>query len=74
MVVATPEKMKVYLKLRNGYSADGSVNTISINMGSMSLSNFDVNKAFAIAALLEPCLDRAIYRIEKVETSTIENW
>ena len=72
-VITTPIKTAVSLKLNNGTTESGTVKTLNVSLGTLNLSAFDASKVFAIAALLEPCLDRAIHRIEKTDTSRIED-
>lgn len=71
--VVTPEKIAVNLKLNNGLTPTGSVKTLNMKMGNMSLTGFDAAKALAIMNLIQPCLVKTIHKLEKVETSDISD-
>lgn len=68
----TPTKVAVNLKLDAGTTASGDVRTVSVGLGNLSIQGFDAGKVLAVANLIEPCLSKSIYLIEKVETSRID--
>lgn len=53
-------KVAYQVKLDIGTTAQGGVKTASLNLGKMSLTGFNVNNAYALTHLLEPCLDKSI--------------
>ncbi len=71
-VTSTLKKVSVNVKLDNGTDALGNVKTVSVNLGNLSVQNFDAAKAMAIVNLLEPCFTKTVYSVEKVEVSTLE--
>ena len=74
MAVTTEiQKVAVNVKLNNGTTASGKVKTLTLKLGALNKDTFDASKAYAIADLLAPCLEKAIYSVEKVETSTISS-
>ncbi|MBQ3653676.1 MAG: hypothetical protein II954_04590 [Synergistaceae bacterium] len=68
----TPTKVAVNLKLDAGTTASGDVKTVNVGLGKLSVQSFNADKALAIANLIEPCLSKSIYILEKVETSRID--
>lgn len=60
-------------QLDNGTTTSGTVKTINQSMGSLAVSNWDVDKAYAIGAALAPCLSKSIYRLQDVATYNITN-
>ena len=73
MATATLKKVSVNVKLDNGTDAAGNVKTVGVSLGTLSTSGFDANKVMAIVPLLEPCLTKSVYSVEKVEVSTLSN-
>ena len=69
--ITTLKTVKVTAKLNNGTTASGGIKTANVNLGDLNKSNFDADKAIAIISLLEPCLDKSLYAIEKTEVSSI---
>ena len=65
------EKIAVNLKLNNGTSQTGSVKTLTVSMGKISLTGFDVDKAAAVAGLIEACLTNSVYEVQKLEYSQL---
>ena len=72
MATVTLQKVSVNIKLDNGTDDEGRQRTVSISLGALSKDNFDADKALAVKEALEPCLDKEVYSVEKVEVSTIE--
>lgn len=68
----TREKVQFKINLDNGTTATGDVKTVSVNLGTLSTTNYDVDKAIAIANLLEPCLTKTIYSLSEVITNSVE--
>lgn len=72
-VTSTLKKVSVNVKLDNGTDAQGNVKTVSVPLGNLSVQNFDAEKAMAVVTLLEDCLLKSVYSVEKVEVSTLNN-
>ena len=70
-VTTTTSKVSVNVKLNNGTNANGTEKTLSLSLGSLNKSAFDADKVMAIVALLEPCLEKTVNSVEKVEVSTL---
>ncbi len=70
-VTSTLKKVSVNVKLDNGTDSLGNVKTVSVNLGTLSVQNFDAAKAMAIVNLLDRCLVKEVYSVEKVEVSTM---
>ena len=71
MATTTLTKVSVNMKLNNGQDAQGNTKLVSLSLGSLSKDNFNVDKALAVIGLLEPCLNKTIEAVEKVEISSI---
>lgn len=71
-VSVTAKKLRVNLKLDDGYTSAGMTKYVSMSLGNMAVNAFDADKVMAIANLLTPVLDKDLLAIEKVETSTLE--
>lgn len=69
--VTTLNKVSVNVKVNNGTTPTGTVKTLSVSLGSLNKDAFDADKAMAIVRLLEPCLEKALVSVEKVEVSTL---
>ncbi len=65
------KKVSVNVKLNNGTDSEGNQRTVTISLGTLSKDNFNADKALTVIAALEPCLDKALSAVEKVEVSTI---
>ena len=65
-------KVTVTALLNNG-TQDGKVKTLSLSLGSLNISRYDDQKAMNIINILEPCLSKPIYEVQKVETSKLTN-
>ena len=71
MAVSTLQKVSVNIKLNNGQDAQGNTKLVSISLGSLSTSGFNADKALTIVGLLEPCLNKTVEAVEKVEVSSL---
>ncbi len=67
------ESISVYLRINNGTTTTGQVKTLPISIGKLNKSTFDADKALAIAGLIEECITKSVYEVQKVETSEISN-
>ena len=65
-------KVNVALKLNNG-TKDGNVQTVDVSLGTLNINTYDNQKAMNIINLLKPCLDKDVYKVQKVATSTLSN-
>ena len=70
---AVTTKIAVNMKLNNGVTTTGSVKTLSVSLGKINKDAFDLDKAAAISALVEACLTKSVYTLEKAEYSKIMN-
>ena len=71
MAKSTLKKVSVNMKLNNGQDALGNTRLVSLSLGSLDKDGFDVDKVLTIIGLLEPCLNKTIEAVEKVEVSSI---
>ena len=67
------EKIAVSLRLNNGTSTTGQVKTVGVSIGKLNTAAFDADKALTVAGLIEDCLTKSVYEVQKVETSEITN-
>lgn len=65
----TPTKRTATLKLNNGTDSSGNIKTVSLNLGSLDVANWDADKAMAIMNALAPCLKKTVHQ----RTTTEEN-
>ncbi len=65
-------KHSVSVKLNNG-TKDGIVQTVSISLGSLDKDEWDAQKAMNIVDLMEPCLSKSIYEVQKTTTTRLMN-
>ncbi len=70
-VIVETSKIAVNVKVITGTTEYGQIKTATMKLGSINKDTFDASKAYAISALLAPCLEKEIHSLEKVETSTI---
>ena len=70
-VTVTPKSLSVSLKLNNGTTDSGTVKTTSVSLGTMSIANYNADKAMAIVGLLTPCLSKALVRVEKTSIDVL---
>ncbi len=68
----TRDKVQFKINLDNGTDALGNVKTVSINLGNLSNTGYNVDKALAITDLLEPILTKTIYSLSEVITNKVE--
>lgn len=71
MAVNTIDSIAVVAVINNG-TYDGKVKTANVNLGKMSVTNYDDDKALAVVESLESCLAKELYLIRKVVSSTLE--
>ncbi|MBQ9388579.1 MAG: hypothetical protein IJR27_03890 [Synergistaceae bacterium] len=71
MAIATVKKVSVSVRLDNGTDSQGNVKTVNIQLGNMSETNFDDDKALAVVSVLGPCLSKTVVSVEKTEVSTL---
>ena len=69
--VSTRNSVKVNVKLNNSTDADGKVRTLNVNLGKLSNDNYSDQKAWNVKSALEPCLEKAVYAVQKTEVSTL---
>lgn len=62
---------KVNILLKNGLTETGNQKTVSISLGNLSISRYDLDKAEAIVTLLEPCLAKTTHQIREVDTNAV---
>ena len=67
------EKIAVNLLLNNGTTSDGQVRTVPLSIVKINKDTFDADKALTVAGLIEDCLTKSVYEVQKVETSEITN-
>lgn len=72
-VTETLESLSSRMRLSNGQTSTGAVKTVNVSLGTLDKNAWDPDKAMAIANALEPCLDKSIYVVDKVATSTLSN-
>lgn len=72
-VTETVTKNVCTLKLNNGTSASGTIQTVNVGLGSLNGNPgyWDAQKALNIALLLEKCLIKTIHRVEHAATTTL---
>lgn len=70
-VTLQTKKISVSMKLNNGTDSEGKIKLISANLGSLSTTNFDAQKAANIINALKPCLSKVVYTSEITEVKTI---
>ena len=64
--IVTTQSIRVYLALHNG-----GTSTVNISLGNINKNAFDPAKVINIVNLLEPCLEKSVYGIYKIENSLI---
>ncbi len=70
---ATTTKIAVNLKLNNGTSSTGAVKTLNVSLGTINKDSLDLDKVLALSDLVETCLTKSVYVVEKVEYSHVSN-
>ena len=71
MATESLTKIACRLLLNNGSSGSGATKTVTVNYPTISRTGYTADRAFAIATLMEPCLEKTIYAIQSVKTSSI---
>lgn len=71
MAKETAKKISVSFRLNNGTDSEGAIKTIGLNLGTLSVANYDDAKMLAIKELLAPCLSKTIYSTEKTTVSVV---
>lgn len=71
MATTESNRISVNIVLEDGTDTKGNLKTTSIPLGTLDKDNFNADKALAIVSLLEPCLCKTLYNVEKVEVSTL---
>ena len=76
-VTATPKKVSISMKLNNGVDDKGNLKTVAMNLASgtnpLNVATYDNTKAMAIVDSLRPCLDKAVYQVEKTAVDILTN-
>lgn len=65
------KKVSVQMRLNNGTDSQGNVKTVSLNIGTLSTSGYNADKALAISQLISPCLAKSLVSVDEVKVSTI---
>lgn len=65
------DKVAIKMLLNNGTSADGTVKTVSVGLGTLNKDAYDAEKAIAIVDAIEPCLTKTVYSVQEVKTSSL---
>lgn len=73
MATETPTKIAYQLKLNNGTTEQGNLKTVNVSLGRMSLSGFNLDKAYALSMLLEPCLDKSLHTQTITRSATVSS-
>lgn len=71
MATSTANKVSINVKLNDGVDETGSVKTVGVSLGSLSVSGFDADKALEVVNLLGACLTKTVYTVEKTEVTTL---
>ena len=71
MAAETLKKVVCNVMVETGTTADGTIKTASVSLGTLSKDSWDPDKALAIVSALGPCLSKTINSTEKIQTSTI---
>lgn len=71
MATNTIVKNVCQLRLNNGTDSQGNVKTVGINLGQLSPTGWDDDKALAIADKLEDCLTKTIVETYHITTASL---
>ena len=71
MAIAIVKSIRVSILLDNGTDSQGNVKTVNVQLGNLSETNFDDDKALAVVSVLGPCLSKTVVSVEKTEVSTL---
>ena len=69
-VLEEPMSVSLSVLLNNG-SKQGKVQTVSVGLGSLDVDEWDAQKAANIVNVLEDCLSKQIYSVQKTEKSVL---
>lgn len=69
----TVSSVKVSCKLNNGTSASGAIKTVSVGIGTLSVSGYDQSKAYAVALALSYCLNKTLVSVYELQSATLTN-
>mgnify|MGYP006916030777 CR=1 FL=1 len=70
-VNASLDKVSVNVLLNNGQTATGNVSTLSVNLGTLSTTGYDDQKAMNIVSMLGDCLSKPVYTTKRVNVYTL---
>lgn len=70
-VTETVEKEVVQLKLHNGTTPAGVVQTVNQNLGTLNPNAWDATKVMAITEALTSCLSKTIHAVNHVRTTSL---
>lgn len=62
---------KCNVLLNNGTSASGSVQTVTISLGTLAASTWDATKAMAVIEDLSDVLSKSVYSVQHVITNEV---
>ena len=65
------EKNVARMLLNNGTDTQGNVTTVTVNLGTLSDTGWDAEKAFNIMEAIEACLTKTIYQKQHVLTNRL---
>lgn len=65
------EKVRVYIKIYNGYDENYNSKYAYIPIKKLSRTDFDADKVLNIVGALESCLNNEIDSIQKIEVSNL---
>ncbi len=70
-VTSTMTRVAVKMLLNNGTDASGNIKTVSVSLGSLSVTGYDDTKAMAVIAAIGPCLTKSVYSVKKTVDYTM---
>lgn len=72
MATSTLEKIAVRMNLVNSTDpTTGEVKTVAVSLGSLSATNYNADKALAVASKIKNILTKTLYSVSEVRTSDI---
>lgn len=71
MATETVKSVRVNVKLENGTDNEGNTVYVDLPLGNINKNTFNANRVISIVSVLEPCITRNIFSVEKITTSTI---
>ena len=69
----TLSSVKCVCKLEDGETASGSIRTVNVNLGTLSPSSWDADKAMRIAGALTNVFSKTIYSVVKSTDAVLED-